>query len=174
MEGPPKTSEQSRMVDGSTASLDHDIPLVFVISAKDSTVCQNMANNLSAHIRESLEAGTQPSLKDLAYTLAERRSRLPWVKAVRARTLEELADRLEDASPKPSHTTRSPRIGFVFNGQGAQWYAMGRELIINYPVFSSAIGTADEILKDYGATWSLRGRSSLDPALTNSILIVDR
>ncbi|KAF7554507.1 hypothetical protein G7Z17_g2865 [Cylindrodendrum hubeiense] len=155
MEGPPKMPVRSKTLDDNTEVHDHDHPLVFVISAKDSTVCQNMASNLSTHIRQSLEAGNQPSLADLAYTLAARRSRLPWVKAVRATTLEELADRLEDVNPKPSHATRRPRIGFVFNGQGAQWYAMGRELIATYPVFSSAIKAANEILKDYGATWSL-------------------
>ena len=55
----------------------------------------------------------------------------------------------------------APRIGFVFNGQGAQWHAMGRELIAAYPVFGSAILRADQMLKEYGATWSLHGSFAL-------------
>jgi acyl transferase domain-containing protein/NADPH:quinone reductase-like Zn-dependent oxidoreductase len=43
----------------------------------------------------------------------------------------------------------------VFTGQGAQWYAMGRELITTYPVFGASIKEADAILKDLGADWSL-------------------
>ncbi|KAH7143722.1 hypothetical protein EDB81DRAFT_935118 [Dactylonectria macrodidyma] len=155
MQGPPKAPAQSKTTENTMKTPGHDRPLLFVISAKDSTVCQNMASNMSDHISQSLEAGNPPSITDLAYSLAERRSRLPWVKAVQATTLEELATRLEDSNPKPSHSTRRPRLGFVFNGQGAQWYAMGRELIQIYPVFSSAIGEADQVLKGYGATWSL-------------------
>jgi hypothetical protein len=34
---------------------------------------------------------------------------------------------------------------------------MGRELINAYPVFGRSIQEADEILKEYGAPWSLRG-----------------
>ncbi|KAL9112783.1 MAG: hypothetical protein Q9227_003086 [Pyrenula ochraceoflavens] len=128
---------------------------VFVLSAKDPAVCQVMAKNLAAHLRQALEEGLEPPLGDLAFTLAERRSRLPWTMAVRASTIEELIDTLEHPTTKPIQSSKRPRLGFVFNGQGAQWYAMGRELITAYPVFGSSIHRAGQILKEYGATWSL-------------------
>ncbi|EHK97214.1 putative Phthiocerol synthesis polyketide synthase type I PpsA [Glarea lozoyensis 74030] len=58
---------------------------------------------------------------------------------------------------KAVNTTLKPvqRLGFVFNGQGAQWYAMGRELILAYPTFGAQIREASEILSEYGAKWSL-------------------
>lgn len=131
---------------------------VFILSSKDPLGIQSSAKRLAAYIRDSISTKTCPSMADLAYTLAERRSRFPWAVAVKAQSLSELAERLEDSKLKSTRSLRTiPRIGFVFNGQGAQWHAMGRELIALYPVFEDAIHTADGILKDYGATWSLHG-----------------
>jgi acyl transferase domain-containing protein len=138
-----------------------DRSLVYVVSAKDSIALQGMNKNLADHIRKSISNDTQPSPTDLAFTLAERKSLFPWVTAVRARSLEELANRLNEPELKAIRSTRKPRLGFVFNGQGAQWHAMGRELIDAYPVFGSAILKADGILKGYGATWSLYGKFTI-------------
>ncbi|KAL2167896.1 hypothetical protein VTG60DRAFT_683 [Thermothelomyces hinnuleus] len=77
---------------------------VYVLSAKDSTACQQMAKNLAAYLR-------------------------------------------------------------------AQWYAMGRELITAYPVFGAAVHRAGQILKDFGASWSLYHELMRDEAssLVNEI-----
>lgn len=96
-----------------------------------------------------------PRIDDLAYTLAERRTRHPWVTAVRGRSIEALSESLKEPNRKASFSHKTPRVGFVFNGQGAQWHAMGRELITAYPVFARAISAAGEVLRGYGASWSL-------------------
>lgn len=148
---------------------------VFVISAKDATGSQGMVKNLATYIRHSVEADTNsPALtpENLAYTLSERRSRFPWVIAVRAKSLPELADKLQEiddskqTANKPANGTRRPRIGFVFNGQGAQWYAMGRELIETYSVFKASIEKADKLLREYGAEWSLKDELQRDEETT--------
>ncbi|CAJ2514336.1 Uu.00g024550.m01.CDS01 [Anthostomella pinea] len=137
-------------------SEDDDSSRVFVVSAKDTNVARTMAKNLAAHLRLCIEDGEEHSLGDLAYTLAERRSRLDCVAAARATTLAELVDRLESPALKVSPAAvKKPRLGFVFNGQGAQWHAMGRELINTYPVFASTLAEADDVLRSYGADWSL-------------------
>jgi acyl transferase domain-containing protein len=138
-----------------------DRSLVYVVSAKDSVASQSMKKSIAAYIRESIKNKTTPSPVDLAFTLAERRSLFTWVTAIRATDLEDLADRLDEPERKALRATKRPRLGFVFNGQGAQWHAMGRELIGTYPVFDSALLEADRILKDYGATWSLHGKPPL-------------
>lgn len=125
---------------------------VFFLSAKDSVARQTMMGRFAAHL-----ATTMPSASDLAYTLAHWRSMHSWVAAVRARTINEMMERLQDPRLRPSSTSKRPRLAFVFNGQGAQWHAMGRELIDAYPVFGRSIREADDILKEYGASWSLRG-----------------
>ena len=138
----------------------YDQSHLFILSAQDPTTTKAMARNLAVHLRKCIEADTASSLGDLAFTLAERRSRLSWVTAVRARNLVKLADQLEEDSViKVAYAPSSkqpPRLGFVFNGQGAQWHAMGRELLHAYPIFAAAIDKADAILRDYGADWSLK------------------
>ncbi|KAF3055679.1 Lovastatin diketide synthase LovF [Daldinia childiae] len=160
LERAPNVQSGTNKVNGHTTCRDDahssSAHRVYLLSAKDANSCQQMAKNLAAFLHQSSQGGYSLSLSSLAYTLAERRSRLPWMIAVRASNLEELTVQLEHSSAKtPLHSTRRPRLGFVFNGQGAQWYAMGRELITAYPVFDAAIHEADQILKDYGATWSL-------------------
>ena len=58
---------------------------VFILSAKDSVACQTMMDIFATHV-----GTTKPSVSDLAYTLANRRSMHLWVATVRARTIDEL------------------------------------------------------------------------------------
>lgn len=160
MESAPKSPDMNGngVVQNGTAVSDHDNSCVYLLSSKDSTVTMAGCKRLAAYIRQSIAKGNSPSPADLAYTLAERRSRFRWASAIRATNLKQLADRLEDPGRKATRAMRTtPRLGFVFNGQGAQWHAMGRELVDAYPVFGDAIWRADRILKEYGGTWSLHG-----------------
>ncbi|KAH7376169.1 hypothetical protein B0T11DRAFT_314546 [Plectosphaerella cucumerina] len=152
-----------------------DRSLVYLLSAKDAAAAQGMVANHADYLKQALEdkaaKETKPALtpESLAYSLSERRSRFPCVAAVRASSLKELAAKLEQvkAGAKPAHGTKKPRIGFVFNGQGAQWHAMGRELFASYPVFAASVDEADRILReDYGATWSLREELHRDDKTT--------
>lgn len=135
---------------------------VYILSASDSVACQEMARRLSAQLRGSGEKNdehaTSLNLSDLAHTLSERRSRLPWTAAVRARSVTELTELLEAPKLSPLYSKKHPRLGFVFNGQGAQWHAMGRELISAYPIFEQSIFRAQKVLREYGADWDLYGK----------------
>lgn len=135
----------------------HPKDRIFVVTAKSSVALKTMMAKLRSHVLASVEDNM---LGDLAYTLSERRSRMSVAAAVRASSRNQLAERLEQWPRKlsPTPNNRPLRLGFVFNGQGAQWHAMGRELIDAYPVFGSGIQRADRILRDMGSTWSLRGQ----------------
>ncbi|KAI0469942.1 acyl transferase domain-containing protein, partial [Xylariaceae sp. FL0804] len=128
---------------------------VYVLSASDSKACQAMVGSLNAYLRACLEQGQNLNSGDMAYTLFERKSGLPWKVAVKARNVTELAQCLEAPPLTPVYAANSPRLAFVFNGQGGQWHAMGRELISAYPVFASSVKQAGQVLRSYGATWSL-------------------
>jgi acyl transferase domain-containing protein len=47
-------------------------------------------------------------------------------------------------------TTCSRRLGFVFSGQGAQWWGMGQELM-SEPLFKTAIEECDQLLSELGS-----------------------
>lgn len=128
---------------------------VFVLSAKDEIAARSMASNLKTYLRGLEDSGQDTMLGNLAYTLGQRRSTFPWIVATPAESKNSLIDALENSAFKPTRSLDQPRLGFVFTGQGAQWYAMGRELIKAYPVFKNSLCEADRYLKDFGASWSL-------------------
>jgi acyl transferase domain-containing protein len=105
----------------------------------------------SAHNENSLKSNMEVltnvigkhSLADVAYTLAAKRSRL-------ARRAFQIVDKTSvdggfvdqaffKAPSKQSH------VAFVFTGQGAQWHAMGAELM-EYRVFQDSLASLDNIL----------------------------
>ena len=129
---------------------------VFMLSAKDEGTTQQMAKNLRDHLHSLPEkADENEFLERLAFTLSSRRTVFPWRIAVPAQTLKGLTEALDTV--KPAHGSKAPRLGFVFNGQGAQWYAMGRELMSAYPAFNRSLQQGDEYLKTLGAPFSLIG-----------------
>ncbi|GFF43418.1 lovastatin nonaketide synthase [Aspergillus udagawae] len=93
-------------------------------------------------------------LDSLVYTLSECRSRLSWKTYAVATTVEELVSILEQGVPKPLRASQVPSLGFIFTGQGAQWYAMGRELLC-YATFRQSLEAATAYLESEGCTWNL-------------------
>ncbi|QVM05380.1 Type I Iterative PKS [Coccidioides posadasii str. Silveira] len=134
---------------------------LLLVSAKDEHAHENMVARLADFLRQKEQHGPQDTetlLQSLAYTLGQRRTMFPWVAAYPVpitQGLDGVAKILETPKFRPSRPSQRPRIGMVFTGQGAQWYAMGRELITTYPVFKASLEEADGFLRDLGADWSL-------------------
>ena len=106
------------------------------------------AEDKSAEL-ENDKKQTNELLSQLAYTLSDRRSHLQWKTYVLASSSDQLAETLNnDESPAPiAQSSRQPRIGFIFTGQGAQWPRMGVELMA-YPVFRECVAAADRYLQE--------------------------
>ena len=147
--------------DGDSLSPDTITPRVFRLSAKDTRACQRMALDLRQYLLTVRPAEDESAFWDsLAHTLGTRRSIFPYTITVPARTASDLASAL-DKPYTPSRAAEGPvRLGWVFTGQGAQWHAMGRELIAGYPTFRSAILECDRHMRDMGCKWSLMGECS--------------
>lgn len=136
---------------------------VLILSARDERGCQQMVSDLKDYLEKHRSLDHKASsqlLQNLSYTLSERRTLFPWVAAHQVRldngTLDSAIQALESPRFKPTRrASESPRIGMVFTGQGAQWYAMGRELLSLYPVFRRSIEEAETYLNALGADWSL-------------------
>ncbi|OBT75234.1 Type I Iterative Polyketide synthase (PKS) [Pseudogymnoascus sp. 05NY08] len=131
-------------------------PRIIILSGKDETACEAVASNLRDYLLKSEQANDESFFASLAYTLGQRRSIFPWVSAQPAQNVSELIGLIDSGKMKPGRRMdRPPRLGFVFTGQGAQWFAMGRELFDAYPVFKGCLLEAEGYLKALGATWSL-------------------
>ncbi|KAM5465923.1 Type I Iterative PKS [Microsporum audouinii] len=135
---------------------------VFILSGKDEGPTKRLKDRLLRHIQEH-----DLSLPELAYTLSQRRSRFPYTVAFSAASTEELSTKLADQALRPIYAAGTPRLGFVFTGQGAQWHAMGRELIEKYPVFRQALHDAEKIFREFGSPWSCIEELSRDLSTTH-------
>lgn len=132
-------------------------PRLFVWSSQDQSGIDRLRRSYATYLRtkgkDSLEENI---LERLAYTLSTRRSVLAWRTFCVASSVEEICDALECSMPKPVRSSGTPKIGFVFTGQGAQYQAMGRTLM-SYQVFRSSLRDAGAYLNSIGCSWSLLG-----------------
>ncbi|KAI0110540.1 putative polyketide synthase [Hypoxylon sp. NC0597] len=116
----------------------------------------------SAYSLESLQAqldsyqdyinSNKISMCDLAYSLANRREHKPY----RTYAVASGASHLQRQAPQMIQTP-SPRIAWVFTGQGAQWPRMGAELIDTNATFRDSIRRLDEFISKIPEppTWSI-------------------
>ncbi|KAL1628054.1 Type I Iterative PKS [Neofusicoccum ribis] len=125
-------------------------PFLFALSANDEAAFTIRKEQLV----QFLQSSDQISARDLAYTLGQRRSHLSWRTAGVASSTSELATALPSSSGVRCGQ-RSPRLAFIFPGQGSQWFGMGRELFYRYRVFAQAVRETDAILKKLGADFVL-------------------
>lgn len=106
-----------------------------------------------------------PALADLCWTASQHRTHYPTRVAVVARTHAEASARLRSALiglVERSQEAR-PKIGFVYSGQGPQWWGMGRELFAREPAFAAALRTSDEAIRAT-AGWSVIEEMQRDEA----------
>ena len=139
---------------------------IFTFSAKDEEAVHDMIANTFSHLETRRDLMDEAFLDNLAYTLGQRRSLFRWVQAFPASSGNGLMSALRGRKRMSTRRAEAPRIGFVFTGQGAQWHAMGRELIDAYPVFRGTMHQADDFFKQEGCPWSLMEELNRDAKST--------
>lgn len=137
-------------------------PLVFAFSSFDEQGVQRNASALANYLKDLLSdppSNAKEYMNDLAYTLAAKRTTFQWRSYYLSNSLGDLAQKLATDSSllKPVRTRGVPNIGFVFTGQGAQWYAMGRELLV-FSTFKESLESASRYMQELGSPWSLYGK----------------
>lgn len=133
-------------------------PLLFLFSASEQSGLQRWAltyKDFFSTASSCLHDYTY--LLDLAYTLSEKRSSLPWKSFIIANSISAVKEALETGLSKPTRSASVPKLGFVFTGQGAQWHNMGRELFC-YPVFKESLAKAEKYFQELGSDWRLIGQ----------------
>lgn len=130
---------------------------LFVLSANDKNAVEAMMKNMGIYLEQRPEIFQSDLMGNVAYTLGQRRSFFQWRVAISSPTSFELIEMLNSGKISPTRDTETPRIGFIFTGQGAQWNAMGRELYEQYPVFAASMEACDKCLSSFGATFSVIG-----------------
>lgn len=93
---------------------------MYAFSASDKAGLERVASTLTEDLESWGPAAFNPeNLASLAYTLGERRSKLSWKSVCFAENGPELLEKLDTLKGDGAvRSTGTPRIGFVFTGQG--------------------------------------------------------
>ncbi|KAL8962775.1 MAG: hypothetical protein Q9193_000877 [Seirophora villosa] len=151
MEGP---LSPSLALERSSGSPQLCSPRLVVLSAADEGSLWRSANLLTEHLKAGDITIDEKYIDDLSWTLNTRRTALTWRTFAVLRSFNDLAG-LPSIVAKPKDAASSKyRLGFAFTGQGSQWYAMGRELLV-YPVYKASLLRSQELLKALGGAWLL-------------------
>ena len=113
-------------------------------------------------LAEAYQSALRPlegdALYDAVYKASRGRTQAGFRLAVTGKTGSELATNLQTrlaSGITPSSAPNSDvQVGFVFSGQGPQWWAMGRSLLEHEPVFRAEIEKIDRLLQPLTG-WSL-------------------
>ncbi|KAL9045279.1 MAG: hypothetical protein Q9214_001655, partial [Letrouitia sp. 1 TL-2023] len=177
------STQPGRTVNNSDDSTYSDAgpPQLFLFSAADEHGVYRTAAALGDYLRSGALSPREDQgrvLQNLAYTLSEKRTGLPWQSYVVAHSIEELQENTSSKLPKPVRQSTGPTISFIFTGQGAQWAEMGQGLDrypasaelqkdqtrsdISSPEKAQPICTAVQIaLVDLLASWRISPRAVL-------------
>ncbi len=148
---PPAEAEESPVV----AS---DEPQLLCLSARSEGALQALVERY-----QSLESA---DLRQVAYSSLMRRTHHPFRTAVVAEALSDLSQ----AATTNGAVRQTPKVCFVYSGQGSQWQAMGRTLLTN-PAFSALV---DECEPHYQKVlgWSLREAFMSDSTSVDQTAVV--
>ncbi|KAM7195035.1 ketoacyl-synt domain containing protein [Rhypophila sp. PSN 637] len=155
----PQPSSRSRsLLDGTAHGRHDDHPRLLIWSASDNRASSRLLKAFSDYFFNKLSSQCFDShsyLDDLALTLAARRSLLPSRSFAIASSASQLASSLPQLVSPPRRTQVSPRLGFIFTGQGAQYSKMGCQLLDIYGVFRRSMQRSQDYLRSLGCDWNL-------------------
>lgn len=152
-EGATETSTPSLKANDAPAAADR--PFLFPVTSHTTETGERLKSAFRDYLTVQKAGKTSTThLGDLAYTLSAHRT----VHKVRSFAIgastNELVAELETprassewktAAMRSSRT--SPQIGFIFTGQGAQSWDMGRQLIESHPPFRATLDRCDAVLQ---------------------------
>ncbi|MFB8795997.1 MAG: SDR family NAD(P)-dependent oxidoreductase [Microcoleus sp.] len=126
---------------------------LLTLSAKSEKALQELAEIYEIYLISHPKA----SLADICFTTNTGRAHLDFRLAVVTESTAQLREHLsafttgeETAELVTGHIPdKSPKIAFLFTGQGSQYVGMGRQLYETQPIFRAALERCDKILSSY-------------------------
>ncbi|WP_436716038.1 type I polyketide synthase [Roseiconus lacunae] len=166
-ESPVATASASESTTSPASSADNQLFCLPVTAHNQSALLQT-ANAWA----DQLAASNCP-LDAVAATASRRRTHHPFRSVAIGHDRAALAAQLRAIANDPETfvsemrsvdgTTETPPIAFVCSGQGPQWWAMGRQLLMHCPVFADVIDRCDKAFGKH-IDWSLREELLRDEA----------
>ncbi|KAK8915432.1 Reducing polyketide synthase FUB1 [Metarhizium anisopliae] len=149
-------SDHSTQVTANRVSTSAKEKLLFLLTAADEEGISRQVSALKDYLDQFDRDFPANFLQNLAFTLSDKRSLFPWKSFALAGSVQELARTLGAMPQKPTRATERPTLCLIFTGQGAQWAAMGKELL-RYSVFRQSMELSDAYFRSIGSECSLLG-----------------
>lgn len=136
---------------------EHEMPVILSWSAPNERTLEIVTSQHQVYFSQLHPRKTQEAItiQNFSHTLNAKRTQFPWRTCAIASSFSQLHE-LGTLLSKPQKATLGRKLGFVFTGQGAQWYAMSRELLV-YPMFMSSLVRSNACFQACGCEWSLLG-----------------
>ncbi|KAK1710885.1 PKSN polyketide synthase for alternapyrone biosynthesis protein [Colletotrichum acutatum] len=147
-------SSESGISMGSDSPRQENIKRLFTLSTRDQATIERLAQSYGDFLSNKEATSSPRFLSDFAYTLSERRTHLEFRSFAVAESAIDLQNQLNKGLAKPKRAAKHENPIFVFTGQGAQWPAMGKELLNNC-IFRTSIHRSQALLEHYGCPWDL-------------------
>lgn len=150
---PPQAKDDGRQAVAARAHL-------FTISAKGVEPLRGIAKKYEDFLGPD-GGGASLSLEDICFSAGTRRTHHAERLAIACNGRDDLLEKLgaylagdERPGLSAGRALEGPGAVFVFSGQGPQWWAMGRELLRDEPIFRTKIEECDSCFRRLGR-WSL-------------------
>jgi acyl transferase domain-containing protein/NADPH:quinone reductase-like Zn-dependent oxidoreductase/acyl carrier protein len=164
LEAAPVADTAARIDADAAAGVAWMLPL----SARSTSTLSDLARSYLNALRDERGLGSY-ALRDICFSAGAKRSHHEFRLALVARDRAEMAEQLEaflggesranSSTGRASGTPSQPV--FVCSGMGQQWWAMGRELLAQEPVFRRAVEEVGELFGSL-AGWSLLEKLTAD------------
>lgn len=130
-------------------------PYLLPLTSHSEVAGEKAISNLASYLSSKKGGDQQTLIRDLAHSFSTRRSvhsNRTFAVLSQGAGVEELADALSSGASsakwtQPLDSEQPIRVGYVFTGQGAQTYDMGRELILHSEAFRATLERCDEALQ---------------------------
>ena len=144
------------------------LPQIIVVSSYDKAGLARFSKQWSSSLREKKNGNVTDSMRNISYTMSQRRSRLPFRSFVIADSIIQLKVQLKKGIPEFDRVSRAAaaNLAFIFTGQGAQWARMG-EGLLRIAVFSESVARSQEILSNLGCPWNVTDELRQDASSSN-------
>ena len=146
---------------------------IFNVSARSPSALEDLVEQYKKYLKVR---GPELSIRDVCYTATARRQNYEHKLAFACHSVDDLVEQLDSVRlDKPADKEQSKPVVFVFSGQGASHFGMGKELIETSCCFRDCVTRCDEFVQKLGFpsfTHVLTGKDNSGPNLSEGDQIV--